>query len=116
MRGLVLKELLEILVPSVYCLTFVGSYYGPNFEIMGSLGSDVWHHEKVGSLNKKLENILMLMGLESLRGLTFALVLWMMFRINAYSAYGYVIHNYGWTLFWVGTYVNTMVSNKYQKE
>ena len=56
LRSLALKEFLEILIPTVYCLAFTGSYLGPNYEILGGIGLDIWHHEKVTDLTKKLQN------------------------------------------------------------
>ena len=45
LKRVALKEFLEFLVPSVYCLTFIVAYFGPNYDIIGGMGSDMWHHE-----------------------------------------------------------------------
>ena len=112
LKRVALKEFLEFLVPSVYCLTFIVAYFGPNYYIIGGMGSDIWHHEKLGSLRQKLEKILIFMGLEVLRGITFAVLLRKLFRLNLPEAFALVMRKYGWYLFWYGIYTNSAVSDK----
>ena len=47
MDSLALKELFEILIPSVYCITFVIAFYGPNAEVIGNVKNDYWQYNKV---------------------------------------------------------------------
>ena len=113
LRLLALKEFLEILVPAVYVLSFTGSYLGPNYEILGGIGSDHWHHESVSSLYDKLEEVLIFMIAESIRGLTFAVILWKFCGLNMYSAYCDVIRNYGLLILTCGALINSTVNDCY---
>ena len=113
LRCLALKEFLEILIPTVYCLAFTGSYLGPNYEIIGGVGSDIWHHEKVTNLTKKLQKIVIFMTLEFLRGIGFGVALFKFFKLNLYSGYCYVIRNYGWLLLFTGALQCTVVNGNY---
>lgn len=113
LKTLALKEFLEILIPLVYCLSFTGSYFGPNYDIIGGMGSDLWHYQKVTSLYDKLHNILTLMMLESLRGVTFASVLWKLYGLNVYSAYCYVVRNFGWFILICGALSTSNVNGYY---
>lgn len=111
LKLLALKEFLEILVPTVYCLSYTGSYMGPNYEIIGGMGSNLWHHERISSLYEKLEEISIFVIAESLRGVGFAVLLWKYFDLNMYSAYCDVIKNYGLYILVVGATINISVSN-----
>ena len=113
LKLLALKEFLEILGPAVYCLSFTGSYMGPNNEILGSIGSDLWHHKKVSSLYGKLEEVLIFMIAESIRGATFAVILWKFYGLSMYSAYCDVIRNYGTFILTLGALINLTVNSCY---
>ena len=113
LRLLALKEFLEILVPISYCLSYSGSYMGPNHDIIGGIGSNVWHHESVSSLYGKIEKILLFMMAEFIRGVIFAVILWKFYDLNMYSAYCDVIRNYGVLILTHGAYVNISVNDCY---
>ena len=110
LRYLALKEFLELVVPAVYCLTFIGSYFGPNYDIIGGMGSDLWHHQKTSNPYGQLQNILIFTLIETFRGLGFGLVLWRFFGLNLYIGYCSIIEKFGWYIFFLGLYGNQMVS------
>ena len=45
--SLALKELFEVLIPSVYSITFIIAFYGPNAEVIGNVKNDYWQYKKV---------------------------------------------------------------------
>ena len=47
MDFLALKEFFEILIPSVYCITFLIAFHGPNAEVIGNVRNDYWQYVKV---------------------------------------------------------------------
>ena len=47
MDSLALKELFEVLIPSVYSITFIIAFYGPNAEVIGNVKNDYWQYKKV---------------------------------------------------------------------
>ena len=116
LRYLALKEFLELVVPVVYCLTFIGSYFGPNYEIIGGMGSDLWHHQKTSNPYQQLQNILLFTLIETFRGLGFGLILWRFFGLNMYIAYCSILEKFGWYIFFLGLYGNQMVSGHLYKQ
>ena len=113
LKFLALKEFLEVLVPIAYLLSFIGSYIGPNYDIIGGMGSDLGHHEKLSSLYEKLEETLIFMIAEALRGVVFAVVLWKFFGLSMYLSYCDVVKKYGLLILTVGAYANTAVYDCY---
>ena len=113
LKTLAMKEFIEILVPIVYCLVFTGSYLGPNYEIMGGIGVNRWHLQKVFNLYEKLQTIVIFTTLEFLRGAGFAFMLWKLYRLDLYSSYCYVMRNYGWYILVVATFENQIVNGYY---
>ena len=111
LKYLALKEFLEILIPMVYCLSFTAAYLGPNAEILGNVKLQLWHFKKVPDLYEKLENVMFYTAIECLRGVSFGVVLWRFFKLNMFSAYGYVMRNYGWYILFYGICVVNGVSN-----
>ena len=113
LKILALKEFLELLIPLVFVLSFVGSYFGPNYEIIGGMGSDVWHHEKTTSLIDKLQKMIIFMTMEILRGIGFASALWYFYGLSLYRGYCYVIRKLGWLLFFLLAYNYQLVNGHY---
>ena len=50
MEFLALREFFEILIPSVYCVTFVIAFYGPNAEVIGNVKNGYWQYLKVSAI------------------------------------------------------------------
>ena len=113
MRSLALKEYLEVLIPAIYCLSFVAAYYGPNAEIMGNVKNDYWEFEKVDDLRQKLNTIVTLLVIDAIRGLIFGLVLWNSCRLNLYRAFCYIVKNYGAYILLRSSYSINWVNNRY---
>ena len=94
-QSLVLKEFLETSIPFIYCVSFLIAYYGPNAEILGNIGNDYWHYEKVTNIYEKLSKIALFFGVDLVRGIIFSLVLWFWCGLNTYRTCGYIIYQYG---------------------
>jgi hypothetical protein len=95
LKCLALKEYLEVLIPAVYCASFVVAFYGPNYGVLGNIGNEYWQFEKVDSLFQKLSNISIFFIIDALRGILFGLVLWYFCKLNLLDAYGCIIQRYG---------------------
>ena len=61
---LALSEILEILIPLSYTVTFVIAYYGPNATILRSIKNDYWGNTSVGNIGKVLETELLLFSVD----------------------------------------------------
>ena len=110
LKFLALKEFFEILIPTVFCLTFIGSYYGPNHDIMGGVGADLWHMKKTSNLIQKLAKVLTVMFIEVVRGIIFSTIFWKFFKLNMFSMYCSVIKKYGLLILFCGTLTNQLVN------
>ena len=51
---LTLVELIEVLVPLAYICVTVIAFTGPNYEIIGNIGSSVWQFRKIENLDHVL--------------------------------------------------------------
>ena len=94
-KCLVLEEFLEVLVPAVYCSSFLVAYYGPNMEILGNVGSDMWQYEKVRDVAAELETTALLFLIDALLAIVTGTILWSFCRVNVLRAYCYIVYHYG---------------------
>ena len=69
--------------------------------------------KKLSSLYEKLEEILLFMIAEALRGVIFAIVLWKFFGLSMYLSYCDVVRKYGIFILAVGAYANLAVNDCY---
>ena len=95
LQCLVLKELFEVLIPVVYCASFVVAFHSPNAEILGNIKNDYWQYEKVEKLSSKLNKVAIFFTVDALRGLIFGIILWIFSRLNVYKVYCELIYSYG---------------------
>ena len=95
LKCLVLEELLEVLVPAVYCSSFLIAYYGPNMEILGNVGSDMWQYEKVKDVAVELETTALLFLIDAALAITTGIILWLFCKINTLKTYCYIVYHYG---------------------
>jgi len=109
LKCLALKEYLEVLIPAIYCTSFVVAFYGPNYEILGNIGNDYWQFEKVDNLIQKLSNISIFFIIDALRGILFGLVLWYFCKLDMLAAYGCNIQRYGPLILFYGSLVLSAV-------
>ena len=105
LKCLALKEFLKILVPAVYCLSFIIAYYGPNAHLIGNVKNEYWQFEKVTNLAKKFQNIIIVFVIDVCRGIVFGLILWHCCKLNMFSAYCYIVRYYGVFILFFGSAV-----------
>ena len=94
-KCLVLEEFLEVLVPAVYCSSFLVTYYGPNMEILGNVGSDMWQYEKVKDVAAELETTALLFLIDAVLAIVTGTILWLLCRVNALKSFCYIVYHYG---------------------
>ena len=107
LKYLALKEFLEILIPLIYCFCFAAAYFGPNAKIIGNVKLELWGHVKVQSLSNQLWNVGLFIIIDTLRAISFAVILWRFCKLNLYAAYCEVVKRYGlFFLFYGATMIN----------
>ena len=50
LHKLIYTEMMESLVPLLYVITVLIAYYGPNSQILGNIGNDYWHYERIDDI------------------------------------------------------------------
>ena len=95
LKCLALKELMEISIPVVYCISFVIAYYGPNAEILGNVKNDYWQYQKVESVFDKLTNNAIFIVVDAIRGAIIGLLLKRFCKLNFLRTYCEIISSYG---------------------
>ena len=90
-----LKEFLELLIPCVYCASFLIAYYGPNAEILGNVKNDYWQFERVDNVFEKLKAVGIFFGFDVVRAILCGLILWFLCKINVCKTYCYIMYTYG---------------------
>ena len=81
-RGLILNERCEIVVPLLYILTFLMAYFGPNAELIGNVKLTIWQYQAVKDINKFLQNVFFLFAIDLIGGVVNGLLLWTTCQIN----------------------------------
>ena len=95
LKCLALKEFLEVLIPTVFCLSFTAAYMGPSAELIGNVKGDFWMFEKVDNLDGKFRNIIIFLVIDFLRGLLFGIILWYFRKLSMYNAYCHLLKSCG---------------------
>ena len=94
---LILTELVEILVPISYSVTFLMAFYGPNAEILGNVGNCYWYFKKVENVNQVLIGVYQMFFLDTLSAVIGGVFLWRFSSINILHEYCHVVKNF-WPL------------------
>ena len=111
LQDLILNEMIEFVVPLVYCLCFATAYLGPNAKIIGNVGCSYFQYNKVENFQKTIENIATFFIVDVFSLLSNSLILWIFARINVYRALCIYVKEYG-VLFTVNlTFILYTVSN-----
>ena len=85
--ALVTKEALEILLPFLYCIIFVLSYFGPNAEIFGNVKADIWQYEKVEDITTPIYKLGLFLLFDITRITIAAVFLWLTCKIHFFDEY-----------------------------
>ena len=95
LQDLMLNEMIEFVVPLVYCLCFATAYLGPNAEIIGNVGCSYFQYNKVENFQETIENIATFFIVDVFSLLSNSLILWIFARINVYRALCIYVKEYG---------------------
>ena len=105
LKYLALKEFLEILVPSAFCVSFAIAYNGPSAELIGNVKGNCWMFKKVRSLIRKLGRISIFIAIDLFRALSFGYILSHYCKKSLYDAYCCVVKKYGFLILSFGSTV-----------
>ena len=81
-RALAISEILEILVPLSYTLTFIVAYHGPNATILTGVKNDYWNQTPADNIGRVLAAELMLFSVDFAALVVVLVLLWHFCKIN----------------------------------
>lgn len=91
---LVLNETVEMMVPIAFLVSYSTAYYGPNKDILGDVGCDVWQFEKIEELNSFFMTVAKMAIFDSGSVILGGGLLWWFCRINIFRQYCRVMKKY----------------------
>ena len=98
LQCLALKEIIEVLMPVAFTITYAMAYYGPNAELMTGVGNEYWCKHKVAEIEDTLSRLGMCFVVDVLRGISIGVVMWRFCKTNIVKLYGQVMKKFGFFL------------------
>ena len=110
---LTLVELIEVLVPLAYiCVTLI-AYNGPNYNIIGNIGSSMWQFKKIENLNQVLFVGIEMFVFDTMSCVFAGVILWKFCSINLLLQVFDVIKKFGYFISLQLSVALIAVSQKY---
>ena len=94
---LALTEILEILVPLAYTVTFLVAYYGPNSDVLGGIKNNYWQYKAVEDASNVLITIFQMFCFDVASAVIGGFLLWKFSRINLLNEFCKTVTTY-WPL------------------
>ena len=95
LQELVISEMVEVVIPLTYLLTFIVAYYGPNAELIGNVRNGYWQYTKTEDVGHTIEYVFMFFLVDVCSLIISATLLWYFCRINFYRAYSEILKEFG---------------------
>ena len=95
LQALVLNELAEVMVPSVYLMVFILAYFGPNYDLIGNIGNDYWGMDAISDFKTTMENLVMFFFFDTCSFVACSLLLYLTTRINLLEACLHIRKEFG---------------------
>ena len=86
LQKLAVNELIELVVPLAFILSFITAYYGPNSSLIGNIGNSYWQFKEVDDIGQKLQTVLMLFFTDIFSLVINSITLWAFFKVNLLKA------------------------------
>ena len=93
---IVISELTEFLVPLAFLLTFIASYYGPNSNLIGNVGSSYWQYDAIDDGEQYVKTILIFFFIDFCSFVASAIILWFFCQINLAKAFVTLENEFAW--------------------
>ena len=94
LKGLVLSETVELLVPLVYCSTLLIAFFGPNAQIIGNVSNGLWQYEKIDDVWEVISQVMQFFFFDLLSVAFSIFVLWKYCRINFIQVYCKMVNEF----------------------
>ena len=93
-RALAISEILEILVPLSYTLTFMVAYHGPNATILTGIKNDYWNQTPADNIGKVLAAELILFSVDFAALVVVLVLLWYFCKIKMLKQFCWELKKY----------------------
>ena len=87
LSDMIQTEAIEIVVPLGYMSTFLLGYYGPNYEIIGNMGSSYWHFQRIDDVLVLFEGAMQFLAIDIVGTIISILSFWVFCNINVIRLY-----------------------------
>ena len=114
-RELIFNETIELLVPISFIASYLIAFYGPNHDILVSVGCDYWTFGKVEDLHSFLMPVLIMAIIDCGSGVLSGILLLKFSHLNIFMEYCSIIKKYWKILTFCAAYSSASVisySNK----
>ena len=91
---LALTEIVEVLAPMCYILTFLIAYHGPNATILGNIKNSYWSYSAVDDVAKVLSGAGLMFFFDTTFGVISGFLLWKFAKIQMLREYSMTLKNY----------------------
>ena len=91
--SLITAEVIEVLIPFAYAMTYATAYYGPNAKIMTGVKSTYFDQMPVSDIQSVLSSLFIMCGVDALGALFIAILLWLFCKINCVKEYCKIMKN-----------------------
>ena len=85
---LIVIELIEILVPFTYLITFLMAYYGPNAGIIGNIRNSDFHYKEVDDISSLMQDLIGMFVIDLVGFLVTGMIIW------KYTSVGMILEGY----------------------
>ena len=106
---LIFNETIELLVPLSFIGSYIPAFYGPNQEILGSVGCNYWTFNKVDDIYAFLIPVILMAVMDCGSGLISGVLLLKFCRINILKEYCNIIKRYWLILAFSGAFSISVV-------
>ena len=113
LQKLILEEIIEAMLPVIYCIFLVVAYYGPNSEILGNIGNDYWYSRKIENIEEVLSSVATLFAIDVAQGILLVTLFWRLCKLSAFKPYIDIMRKYGTLAMFNMTSYLTMVMDYY---
>ena len=91
---LALTEVVEVLVPISYILTFLIAFYGPNALILGDIQNSYWEFSAIENIGKVLSGTGLMVFFDASFGLISGLMLWKFAKLHMLKEYSIALKQF----------------------
>lgn len=95
LQDLVVNETVELMVPLAYVGCLVQGYYGPNYALIGNIGSNYWQYSAIEDIMHPVKYVMGFFIVDFCCVLVSGCVIWRYCQINIYRVYIELQREYG---------------------